>query len=480
MVTFKSAPDLRPRPCVGSLLDIPFGSYHTGKYGDSILNGGFANFTGIVARGNMYKTTLALSICLRVFDRYCKDDENAGFDLYDTELTASWARMEQLGQYLSDDFSMDTYRDRGQLILTTHEEYFGNQWWATVVEQAKERAKAAKSIRRKTPFLDRKGGDIEMIPPFIHMIDSLSQFRTESIDKIFDENEIGDATTTTAPMRDGGVKTQLINQAPNVSTGSGIYLLMTAHLGDQIKTDPYQPSIQKLQYVKKGQTFKNVPEKFTFLTSACWVITDAQPLIRQQDKTLEYPRKNQKAFTNDPDLQILTLVNVRSKFGPTGHVFKLIVSQQEGLLPSLSEFHHLKSRKDKFGLLGPEGIHKDWRLALYPDVLIKRTQIRDLIDEDPRLRRALEITAELCQIYEYWNNIPEEEKIEPSELKAGIEKKGYDWNRLLDTRGYWTFDHYENPVPPLSTMDLLNIYHDRYKPFWYDQKDSSSKKGSKK
>jgi hypothetical protein len=183
--------------------------------------------------------------------------------------------------------------------------------------------------------------------------------------------------------------------------------------------------------------------------------------------------------SGDTDLQELTLINVRSKSGPTGHTFKLIVSQTEGLLPSLSEYHYLRSRKDKFGLEGPEGVHKDYRLALYPDVVLKRTTVRDVIDTDERLQRALEITSELGQIYDYWSDFPRNEMVEPKELYERLKVMGYDWNLLLDTRGYWTFDHYDSELRPLSTMDLINMYHGRYIPFWYPDKEKLKVKKEK-
>lgn len=248
-------------------------------------------------------------------------------------------------------------------------------------------------------------------------------------------------------------------------------LMATAHVGDEMKLDPYAPSKQQLKFLKGGLKFKNCPEKFTFLTSNTWVVTDASPLLHKTSKTPEYPLPGQKEAVGDTDLMELTLINVRSKSGPTGHTFKLIISQTEGLLSSLSEYHYLKSRKDKFGLEGPEGVHKDWRLVLYPDVLLKRTTVRDQVEEDPRLQRALEITSELCQIYEYWPDFPRNDVVEPNDLYAKLKDLGYDWNTLLDTRGYWTFDHYEHEVPPLSTMDLINMYHERYIPFWYPDKD---------
>ena len=54
----------------------------------------------------------------------------------------------------------------------------------------------------------------------------------------------------------------------------------------------------------------------------------------------------------------------------------------------------------------------------------------------------------------------------PKELYEDIKKLGYDWNVLLNTRGYWTIDQYTNPVPYLSTVDLLRMRKGLYEPYW--------------
>lgn len=462
MSTLQPAPRMRPRPCIGSLMDIPAGQYQTGYYGDQILNGGFSNFIGFAGRGNTFKTALATSISMIVLARYAE----AQFIPYDTEMTASWDRFRQLSaRYPQIDFDQDC--ESGRILLTSSAEHSGNEWWHIIREEAKERQKSAKKYQKKTPFVDNKGNPIQAFTPRVHFLDSMSQLQTDAIDEIHDKNEIDASAANTDAMRSAAIKTRLVQQVPQVTMGSGMTLIATAHLGDEVKVDPYAPATHQLQFLQKGVKFKNVPEKFTFLTSNCWVITKAAPLINRNTKASEYPRQGFNDVAGDTDLQELTMINVRNKFGPTGHIFTLIVSQNEGLLPSLSEYHYLKSRKDKFGLLGPEGIHKDYRVALYPEVLVKRTQVRDLLEKDARLARALEITTEMAQIYNYWTSYPVDEMITPEQLRENLEKKGYDWNRLLDTRGYWTFDHYENEVPPLSTMDLLNMYFDRYQPFWY-------------
>jgi hypothetical protein len=105
------------------------------------------------------------------------------------------------------------------------------------------------------------------------------------------------------------------------------------------------------------------------------------------------------------------------------------------------------------------------RLAIYPDVVFTRKSIRKLADSDPKFCRATEILSELCQIDVLWPEY-KDLMVEPTELYEGLKKKGYDWDVLLSTRGYWTHDQYTNPIPFLSTKDLLEMYHGTYHPYW--------------
>lgn len=464
-MSFEPAPELRPRPCLGSLMDIPAGEYYTGKYGDQILSGGFPNFIGVGGRGNTHKTTQSLSLILIVLSRY----ENASAVFYDTENTASYFRIMDIAKT----FGIDTDKlfDEYRMILTASAQYSGNEWWSKVREESRERIKDKKKLQCETPFLDRKGNPIYAYPPRIHFLDSLSEFETDQIDELHDKYNIDDAAINTEAARSGLIKTRMIRQIPDVTAASGMSVLATAHVGDETKMDPYAPSKKKLSFLKTGLQFKNVPEKFTMLTSILWYINDASALVNRNTKAPEYPKERQNEAAGETELMEVDLISLRSKISKSGHLLKLVVSQEEGLLPHLSEFHYLKKRPDNFGFLAPEGRGgQDRRLAIYPDEVLRRTNVRDKINADPRLQRALEITSELAQIKDYWHFDHNSEFVDPADLYQRLIDLGYEWDKLLDTRGYWTYDHYTNPVPPLSTKDLINMYHGRYIPFWYPEK----------
>jgi hypothetical protein len=148
----------------------------------------------------------------------------------------------------------------------------------------------------------------------------------------------------------------------------------------------------------------------------------------------------------------------------------LIVSQTEGVLPSLTEFHHIKEN----GRYGLEGSLQNYALALYPDAKLSRTTVRGKIDSDPLLREALNITSEMCQIGYMWHSFGNEYYITPKDMYEKLTAKGYDWKVLLNTRGWWTYDNDKQEVPFLSTMDLIRMtfnddHPDAYKPYWLNK-----------
>ena len=53
------------------------------------------------------------------------------------------------------------------------------------------------------------------------------------------------------------------------------------------------------------------------------------------------------------------------------------------------------------------------------------------------------------------------------EIKQNVIDKGYDWDKVLDTRGYWLYIEEEkelNAKPYLSGFDLLRVAAGEYKP----------------
>lgn len=455
---FEAAPPLRPFLNLGCLFDIPTGKYHTGKDGESILNGGLAYLTGIGGRGNTFKSTIAHFMTLSALDRYA----NAKGIVYDTEMSLTIDRMHQLAADMPNIGGLDLSEDR-RLIVTDATMYSGNKFFALYKESLAAKRKDQKTYMAETPFLDRNGNNVKAYIPSVGEIDSFSQFSTDSVEKIQEAAEVGESGRNIEAMRGAMAKNQMMMELPGLTGGSGAYLTLTAHMGDTVMDDPYAPPQKKLAFLKNKIKFKNVPEKFTFLVNNCWYCLSAEPLINQTTKGPEFPRHSDDKVKGDPDLMVVRLQNLRGKSGPTGLPFEILVSQSEGVLVGLSEFNYIRTY-ERYGLGGHD---KSYYLELLPDVNLQRTTIRGKIDENPLLRRALEITSEMCQMKNLWHHLPEGLLCTPKELYEDLKAKGYDWTRLLTTRGYWIYNGVQHPLPFLSTLDLLNMRQGIYHPKWY-------------
>lgn len=318
----------------------------------------------------------------------------------------------------------------------------------------------------ETPFLTRDKVSLLKIPvPTFGAIDSFSEFETADVAKIQNENELGDSGGNTVHMRQGLAKTRFLMDIPTLAGGSYHYMLFTAHIGKDIAmaSGPMPaPPVKKLQHLKHGDKLKGVTDKFTFLMSNCWHAYNAAPLINQSTKGPEYPRNPDDNNPGDMDLNIVSMRQLRGKSGPSGTVIEVIVSQSEGVLAELTEFHYIKSN-DRFGI---SGTMQHYVLDLYPDCKLSRTTIRSKIDSDPLLRRALNITAELCQMRNLWHHLDDGILCTAKEMYESLKEQGYDWNSLLNTRGYWCLNNDNHPVPFLSTMDLCRMVKKEYRPYW--------------
>lgn len=475
---FKKAPKLRPQLNVGSVFDIPNGRYYLGKHGESILNGGVAYFTGVGGRGNTFKSTLMHYMTLAILDRY----SSAECNIYDTEMSLTNERMYQLAQHMPNIAGVDLEAE-DRLLITDSTAMMGEEWFDALKELASDRVSKdnLKSNTRTTPFVDREnGGFFTAVRPTVVEIDSLSMLTTSAVKQVFDKAEIGDSSTNMSAMSDARIKTQMLNQFPAFTAAHGVYILTSAHVGKQHVLDKYAPPAKQLMFLKGDNAFKNVPEKFSFLTNNLYFVHSAEILLNADKSGCEFPKDSDDKRKGDTDLQLLTVQNLRAKSGPTGMPIEVIVSQSEGVLMGLTEFNLIKS----LGRFGLEGNMQNYTLALLPSVALSRTTIRGKLDKDKKLRRAMEITAELAYMYNFGYRtentvekpdvLNEDEILDrdlactAKELYEDLKAKGYDWDVLLNTRGYWVFEEdAAGELPFLSTMDLLRMRAGLYHPYWH-------------
>lgn len=464
---FKTSPSVKILINIGSLMDIPTGFYLKGRHGESILNGGLGLLTAVVGIGNNFKSTLMNYMMLAAASRVIQVTDTT-LNTYDTEINIHEDRLEALS-YRFPPFQKRHIIGEELWTITDKTVYYANEWYEILKEFLTQKRNNVKKIEQETPFLTRDKVTLMRMPtPTFGAVDSFSEFETADVAKIQNDNELGDSGGNTIHMRQGLAKTRFLMEIPTLAGGASHYMLFTAHIGKDIPmaSGPMPaPPVKKLQHLKHGDKLKGVTDKFTFLMSNCWHAYNAAPLINQGTKGPEYPRNPDDNNPGDMDLNIVSMRQLRSKSGPSGTVIEVIVSQSEGVLPELTEFHYIKSN-DRFGIAGTM---QHYNLELYPDCKLSRTTIRSKIDSDARLRRALNITAELCQMRNLWHHLDDGILCTPKEMYESLKEQGYDWNVLLDTRGYWCFDNDNQPVPFLSTMDLCRMVKKEYRPYWLKQ-----------
>lgn len=458
----KPAPHIKVLVNIGAGFDIPNGIYLQGKYGESILNGGFAPLTGFVGIGNNFKSTAMHFAVLTLIARITGSRGEG----YDTETNMHESRIQHLADHIHE-LNGEKIFITGRWKITDKTMHSGNEWYKLFRAFMESKIKNQDKLSVTLPFLNREGTDLmTMICPTAAELDSLSEFETDDVTEMQIKNELGESGGNMIHQRQGLAKTRLLMELPRFTVASATYMGITAHLGKESTLQNAGPAghvpISKLATLKNGDKIKGTTDKFTFVMHDCYNCHGARAMINQTTKAPEYPRGPEDDLAMDTDLMLVKLTNLRSKSGKSGMTQMLVVSQRDGVLPALTEFHLIKEM-DRFGL---EGNDRSYSLAIYPDCKLQRTTVRSKIDEDARLRRALNITSELCQITNLWQGYKEGFICTPKQLYDDLKAKGYDWDVLLDTRGWWTYDNDKHAIPFLSTMDLLRMRAGEYHPYW--------------
>lgn len=482
---FKTRPDFvevdpyKIRYNVGCMMDIPTGRYTKGKKGENILNGGISTLTGIVGKGNTFKSTIMHYMMLSASSTLAASGIQPYLNTYDTEMNIELDRLNQFAQSFEPYVGHDLHHEKIWSV-TDSTSHPGDAWFKTMKEFLKdEKLKNIKSYSLETPFVDKDGKSIHTIAPTFGEIDSLTEFETSENIKMQDKNDIGASGGNTIHMRSGLDKTRLLMELPGLCNMTGHYCLVTAHVGKNFNMaqGPVQIPVKDLQHMSGDEKIKGVTTKFFFLPTAVWQSTNSSILRNQNTRGPEYPLRPDRPDPDSPDLNLVRLKLLRNKSGPSGDVIPIVVSQSQGVLASLSEFYFLKmnSAEKKYGIGGND---TTFFMDLYPNVNLRRTTLRNMIDTDPKLRRAIKITADMLQMKIYYRDL-DIDIPDPKDLYEKLEKE-YGWENLYNTRDFWTFDQYTNEVPFLSTMDLIEMHNGTYIPYWWCPETKTVKSSNQK
>lgn len=454
-----------PRLPIHPLIDIPTGEIIRGKHGDTIINGGYSSHLAFNGKNNGGKTALMISMLAAAFIKH----KGCGIDgqIYECENTLDYMRVLNIlnGTIKSLGFEDDEEGIRQyfleNFVLRNSSMLGANAWYDETCELSEERIKNVKS-KIDLPFNDVFGQPVRSHIPHLASIDSFSALEPEVVaENYIEANTAGSKDNNMMYTADNRAKTQMLARWVNLNPKSAVYMSSTAHLGDNISLDPRSPPEKKNMFMKQNHKLKNVPEKYYFYTSTMFFVNHAEPLLAS-DKSPAYPIDSNDNMKKDAKDILLSLIVLRNKYGRSGDFIQLVMNQNTGIDWQLSALHHCRTQN--FGISGsPHG----WSLDLLPDVKMTGKSVRRAMASDKRIGRVADITCEMHLLFRFLSDrIASKYICTPAELYADLTALGYDWDMLLNTRGYYTFDHYDHPVKPLSTYDLLRMRVGDYVPYW--------------
>lgn len=466
-------PEYRVRYNIGAMFDIYSSDPIKGKWGNTLLNGGLWYTTGVVGPNNSFKSTVSKHLLLSVMNNYFM---STGLSL-DTEISgAGVERYQSLASHFSK-LSQYDFNSLERWRIFSNVEVKGDVFWKYLKSygQMKTSKENVKNNTLTTPMVDSKGNYTKALIPTPFEIDSLSQLAITEVDNKYENVSAGHKDRNMEYMGGGRAKSQIMRDMPTTNNHYALQAIMTAHVGQQYDLDPYKPAQKKFQEMKAGKTVKYIPESFSFNTAYLFEIESAVALINQNTKGPEFPRVPGEEYAGNRDLVELQINILRGKTGGTGFKFPLLCSQTDGVLPYLSCYWYL--RKNKYGVNSDNG-GRTWYCELLPEVSFGRTTTRETIDNNHRLQRALQLTADLHMMQAapgIAGKFPPELVCTPKELYEDIKTLGYDWEELLDTIGEWCFREEQQLKPTLTIHDLLNMRAGLYKPYWHQEEWKKSK-----
>lgn len=466
MQTLNEAIPVKARYNTSLNLDLITGRPQTGRFGDTIVNGGISPYTGVVGGPNVGKSTWVDTQGIILNTRYgipYLSHNNEADAQPERAREISWYHTKALIDFPEEMRKHPTFR---VLDLSAYSAADMHEW---IRQLAFEREKRRDELMRDTPFLDDDGNPIQVIHPFAHSQDSLSQWQSNVVADKMDNAEVGSKDRQTFGLMHGMSKTQMIAEFPTFCARAGMMFFQTAHLGKKYNLDPYTPMRKKLEHMAGDVEIKFASNNFTYLPNNLWWVMGNAPLLKKGSDNKyypEFPGAGAIKIEKDTDLTLTSITNLRGKSGPSGIPYDLVSSQARGVIPYLTNFRYIWESESGGSMgYGISGSDKSAWLDIYPEVKFSRWNISEKAESDPRLIRAIRFTADLCILTERIRNYPRSSLCTPAELYESLKGK-WDWNEILDTRDYWTWDHYENPVKYLSIYDLLNMRNIGHIPYW--------------
>lgn len=424
----------------GTLFDLYTGAYKLGAGGKWVLDGGLSQALGIMGRGQTYKSGIAGSLLANALAIH-KDSEAF---VYETEGTVSSA--ERYNDFVPEDTPVS---DR--ILFTNTTTGSLTDFYNDFNKLVEDKLKNKKDYLVEAPFIDPHTNKPYLImkPTFV-LIDSFSRASVTKGDEALNDNAIDDSALNTLYMLNGNAKTKIMSDLPAKASKAGIYCIMTAHVGDQIAMSSFAPPPKQMQYMKQADKLKNVGSNFTFLTTTL-IQTLKATVLQDSNKECLYPTP----FSTSVEVNRVDTAMVRCKNNASGNQLPFIMSQFQGILNSVTNFSYLRDQKD-YGLI--QAGNRGYAPVLMKDKIVGRKNLRETAALDYKMRRALELIAQLCFVQTTWStwNLPEYVRMPVehfAELLDKSEKCSVD--RVLNSTGVWSTSKQERER--LTLMDILQM-----------------------
>ena len=430
-----------------SLFDVQTGTYVPGAHNGMILNGGLGATNGVIGREQMFKSTELFSFVLSAMHHYPESECMVN----DTEYAQ---KKDRLLRFLPDEVDRNEFEKR--IAISTPADTTTEEFFAKAKDACLLKVKHAADYTVETPILDpRSGKPLRMLIPTFMVFDTWSKMMSDYVQTTLNTKELGSSDTNMVFMKDGIIKKMMMAQIPRLAAMSNTYFLMSAHVGNKFELNPYAQTPKSLPNMRQTDKPREVGSDFNFLISNVMDVRRVQ-LLQDDKKESQYPSPD----GGDAELNEVLSVLVRCKNNMSGTQLPLVLSQFNGVIENLSNYHYLKENK-YFGMPGSTISHK----PAMTDVSVGRTTIRQKL-ADQKVARAVELLAQLCYIQNNWNLSNNEVNfmMNPEDLAKNLitrnDKPGI--SDILESRGWWTYDK-KNQQPYMSLYDVLAIAQGVYR-----------------
>ena len=434
-----------PHLNTGTLFDIQTGAFVPGTHGGMVLNGGLATSNSFMGRPKMFKSTEMFSYIMRAMCYY--PDTDCIID--DTEQTLKKRRIAGFTPWDNQD---DLYE---RTVLQTPVDFSLEEFFAQIKKIADEKLAHRDDYVVESPLIDpRNNQPLMIIKPTFIVVDSWSGATSTAAQNTLNTKELGSSDTNMVFMTDGRVKKMIMSQIPNLAARAGLYFCLSAHVGDKYEMNAYAQTPKVLPHMRMGDKPKGVGPDFNFLISNGIDMRSVKVLL-DNDKNCLYPTLEGGAM----ELSEVTSIVTRGNNNMGGTQLSLVVSQINGILGDLSNYHYLREN-DYFGLVGNKVTHK----PTLTDVSLGRTTVRQKL-QDPKVARAIELLAQLRYIQSNWTTYGTDVDLQmkPDRLAEMLLASDQpSVSDILQSRSYWTYDK-SNTQPYMSLYDVLAIAQGVYR-----------------